>query len=282
MPAARNYAAYLTLAIMGWLLGLLAGGLVVFQTQVTPDKVAEKAVAALRERYPGATVAVRMTGRNGRPVLRGQFKTVNLVMSNFTAGDTLFPLAAVASVDEAGHVDQISADLQSFVWQDMPVARCQLQFEDVTFDWGRLKSEHDIVLQQTGAGQLRLTLDQTALAKVLEPRLAGIRAPRLRCRNGYLLLTGKYPLPVVGTLVPFSLRVTPQARSGGQIRLEDPHLRVVGLGVPGVLTNYLMGRLNPVFSLPDNGWCFRTFVQTIDTTPEGETVQARLVFRSPA
>ncbi len=80
---------------MGWLIAILAGGLLTFNAIVTPDKAADEATKALQQKFPGADVKVAIEGKRGKDVLNGRFRKVDIELSNLTLNE--LPIASSAS-----------------------------------------------------------------------------------------------------------------------------------------------------------------------------------------
>lgn len=80
---------------MGWLLAILAGGFLTFNAVVTPEKAADKATAALRQKFPGADVKVVIEGKRGKDVLNGRFRKIDIELANLTLDE--LPITSIAS-----------------------------------------------------------------------------------------------------------------------------------------------------------------------------------------
>ncbi len=72
---------------MGWLIAILAGGLLTFNAVVTPEKAADEATKALQQKFPGADVKVAIEGKRGKDVLNGRFRKVDIELSNLTLNE---------------------------------------------------------------------------------------------------------------------------------------------------------------------------------------------------
>ena len=85
---------------MGWILALLAGGLVTFNAVVTPDKAADAATKALQKKFPGAQVKVVIAGKRGQDVLNGRFKRVDVELADLTLDE--LPIASQSASAQSG------------------------------------------------------------------------------------------------------------------------------------------------------------------------------------
>ena len=84
---------------MGWLLAIVAGGLLTFNAVVTPDKAASEAKKALQKQFPNAQVQVKIEGKRGKDVLNGRFRKIDIELANLTL--TELPLAMSAPAPNA-------------------------------------------------------------------------------------------------------------------------------------------------------------------------------------
>ena len=69
---------------MGWLLAIVAGGLLTFNAVITPDRAASEAKKALQKQFPGAEVQVKIEGKRGKDVLNGRFRSIDIDLANLT------------------------------------------------------------------------------------------------------------------------------------------------------------------------------------------------------
>ena len=84
---------------MGWLIAILAGGLLTFNAVVTPDKAASEAEKALKKQFPNAQVQVNIEGKRGKDVLNGRFRRVDIELTNLSLSE--MPLGMGASAQTA-------------------------------------------------------------------------------------------------------------------------------------------------------------------------------------
>ena len=88
---------------MGWLLAIVAGGLLTFNAVVTPDRAASEAKKALQKQFPDAEIQVEIDGKRGKDVLNGRFRSIDIDLANLTL--TELPLSvsgALATTPVAG------------------------------------------------------------------------------------------------------------------------------------------------------------------------------------
>ncbi len=269
---------------MGWILALLAGGVLTFNAVVTPDKAADEATKALRKKFPGAVVKVVIDGKRGKDVLNGRFKRVDVELSDLTLDELPIAASAPASpnvsvtavapavampgsansavgaarpaVTEAvktpkiklGRAGEINISVKQFHWNKLPVERADFHFENVEYDFGALKSRSEFVLIRTGAARMHLELAPDALTPFIEKRVANVSNASVHIGDGTLSVQGQRTL--YGVAAPFEVKGAP-GFIGSQVILQQPSLRISGLPVPALMATPLLKSVNPLYSFAD-------------------------------
>lgn len=265
---------------MGWILAILAGGVLTFNAVVTPDKAADEAAKALRAKFPGAQVKVNIDGKRGKAVLNGRFKRVDVEMSDFQLDDALVaqmaaatpapltplyttpvPLPEHAAPTNAatsqpksapkikiGRTDEINIALSRFRWNDMPVERAEFYLKNTEYDWDALKSRAQFILLKTDDAKLHLELAPEALAPLVEKRVQNIKNARVSIVGEKLSVRGERQF--YGINAPFEVKGT-LGFVGPQVIMQAPTLLVSGLTVPAPLAAPLLKSINPLYSVAD-------------------------------
>ncbi len=83
---------------MGWLLAIVAGGLLTFNAVVTPDRAASEAKKALQKQFPGAQIEVKIEGKRGKDVLNGRFRSIDIELANLTLTELPLTVSSAAPV----------------------------------------------------------------------------------------------------------------------------------------------------------------------------------------
>src|SRR5437762_3013993 len=122
------------------IIGVLLGGVLLFNSVVTPGRAAKEAEKSLRKKFPGATVNVEIEGKRGRDALKGRFKTVRVELANARVDG--FPIQGKESDDttpekavKEGTIEHLELELRDFSFGDLPVKTATLSFDDVRYDF---------------------------------------------------------------------------------------------------------------------------------------------------
>ena len=254
---------------MGWILAVLAGGLLTFNAVVTPDRAAGEATKALKKKFPGADVEVKIEGRRGKDVLNGRFESIEIRLANLSLDE--LPLQSSAAVvgsaapnsgaprletvkttkikkPKLGRTDDLKISVRAFQWQKLPVERAEFNFENVEYDFGALKHDSQFKLVRTGHATMHLELAPDALTPFVARRVANVSRPALAVRGDQLVVTGAREF--YGIAAPFELRGKP-GFSGSQVILNETKLSVSGLPVPALVATPLLQSVNPLYSFSE-------------------------------
>lgn len=272
---------------MGWLLAILAGGFLTFNAVVTPGKAADKATAALRQKFPGADVKVVIEGKRGKDVLNGRFRKIDIELANLTLDElpiesiapsaSSAPIASVKSgvitrpvasaQENASGVKSDEAPIRVVTRKSKPpkLGRAtELNLAVRNLKWQNLPVERaDFAFSDVeydfGAlkNQSQFKLVSVGKASMhLELRPAALqpfivkRAENIS--NPTLTLTDgqitvKGARNFYGLSAPFELKGQP-GWSGSQVILTQPKLLVSGVAVPALVATPLLKSVNPLYS----------------------------------
>jgi hypothetical protein len=153
---------------MGYLLAALAGSLLFFNSQATPNKAAQVMETALRKQFPQAQVDVDITGKRGLNVVNGKFKTVRVQMSGFgSSGGAIIPIQAVRDPKKAGRIGQMSLQLRDFELNGLNIESADIAWSNVVYDFNSLKKDNKLQLAGAAPGTARITVSAASLQTLL-------------------------------------------------------------------------------------------------------------------
>lgn len=278
---------------MEYLLGLLAGGFLLFNSSVTPGKVADKAQTALHQLYPQAQVAVQVEGKRGRDVLRGRFKRVRVNMThvgniekpasqpaseNKPASD--FTLETVTQTKNEGRIGRLEVEMRDFQAQGVSIEAARLESDDLRFDWKAVKKGTGIRVVGAQRTWAWVRIDASGVARLVAARLSGTRDVRVTLDNGMAHISGRRAFLGMGE-VPFTL----DARVVGErnvLRLRDTQLKVAGATLPSLVADPLLSRLDPVYTLDPRGeWPVAISLRNVRVERDGLELEADLQWKTP-
>jgi hypothetical protein len=265
---------------MGYLLAALFGGLLLFNSQATPDRAARGMESALRRQYPGRQIDVEVKGKRGLNVVRGKFKSVRLTMTGGSAsGASLFPIAAVAKANKAGRIGRVAVQLRDFDLDGLRIESADLNWADVVYDWGALRKTSQMNFVSAGPANARILIPVASLQTLLLQRVKDIQNPKMSLQNGRVLVSGTRPAPIFETPLPFTLSARPEVRNQTEIWLSDVQATFAGSPLPPALLSGLTEKFNPVyrFSLSDK-WPFSMNITRLNAQNDKLEVLADLTF----
>lgn len=265
---------------MGYFLAALFGGLLLFNSQATPERAARGMESALRRQYPGRQIDVEVKGKRGLNVVRGKFKSVTLTMSGGSAtGANLFPIAAVPKAKKAGRIGRIAVQLRDFDLDGLRIESADLNWSDVVYDWGTLRKTSQMNFVSAGPATARVLIPASSLQTLLLQRVKDIQNPKMSLQNGRILVSGTRPAPIFGTPLPFTLSARPEVRNQTEIWLADVQATMSGSPLPPALVSGLTEKFNPVykFSFSDK-WPFSMNITRLNAQNDKLEVLADLTF----
>ncbi|HVF84779.1 MAG TPA: DUF2993 domain-containing protein [Abditibacteriaceae bacterium] len=265
---------------MGYLLAALFGGLLLFNSQATPERAARGMESALRRQYPGRQIDVEVKGKRGLDVVRGKFKSVRLTMTGGSAsGASLFPIAAVAKANKAGRIGRVAVQLRDFDLDGLRIESADLNWADVVYDWGALRKTSQMNFVSAGPANARILIPVASLQTLLLQRVKDIQNPKMSLQNGRILVSGTRPAPIFETPLPFTLSARPEVRNQTEIWLSDVQATFAGSPLPPALLSGLTEKFNPVyrFSLSDK-WPFSMNITRLNAQNDKLEVLADLTF----
>lgn len=287
---------------MGYFLAALFGGLLLFNSQATPERAARGMESALRRQYPGRQIDVEVKGKRGLNIVNGKFKSVRLQMSggstssapnanNASANNAgvnnasasgmsgLFPIAAVPKAKKAGRIGRVAVQLRDFDLDGLRIESADLNWTDVVYDWSALRKTSQLNFVSAGPANARVLIPVASLQTLLLQRIQDIQNPKMSLQNGRVLVSGTRPAPIFGTPLPFTMSARPEVRNRTEIWLSDVQATVSGAPLPPALLGGLTEKFNPVykFSLSDK-WPFSMNITRLNAQNDKLEVLADLTF----
>ena len=271
---------------MGWLIAILAGGLFTFNAVVTPDKAADKATQALREKFPGANVKVAIEGKRGKDVLNGRFRKIDIELTNLTLDELPLasnnaasnsPTSMVAVVREPNGAIQAGAprapDAPKYREVEIQASKApkiklghadDLNIVVRDFKWQNLvvaradfrfsDVEYDFGALKNQSQFKLVRVGKSSMHLELAPEaLTPLIAKRVENVTHANLILENGAVAVTGSRnfyglsAPFELKGRP-GFSGSQIILMQPKLLVSGVTVPALVATPLLKSVNPLYS----------------------------------
>lgn len=241
------------------IVGVLLGGVLLFNAVVTPGRAEKQAEKALRKKYPGATVNVEIEGKRGRDVLNGRFKNVRVELSNvkidgfpieskkIETSDPSNPDAPKVKVGTMGHLE---LQLRDMTFGDLPVKSASLSFDDVQYDFKALKKDSDVRLIAFSNGKIALTVEAPALVPTVSRRAPEILNPVVELSGGEIIVSGRREVLGLGANV--KVRGAVVAR-GKNLEVDNPRVEVAGLKITPLIANPLLKGVNPLYKFDEDG-----------------------------
>lgn len=264
------------------LIALLIGGFFAFNALATPRRVAKSAEKALRRQFPGATVAVQVTGKRGKDVVNGRFKDIRISLVNLSFDALPLQAAPPASLVEqrapkVGRVEHLELDLRDLRFGQLPIERLRVAFDDVRYDFGALKNHSQLRLLSFTNGRVLLGIRGQALRPLFALRAPEVRDPTVEIRDGEIILSGQRD--VLGTQTPVEVRGPVVAR-GQDIEIGPARVSVNNAALPPAIAAPILRGINPLFRFdPENKGPFRLQINSIQSQNGAIEVQGALTLR---
>ncbi len=263
----------------------IAAGLVVllllFFTQVTPDRVERELEKALREALTAKSVDVELEGSPGLPTLQGKFRkmTVKIDGLSFAGGELLeiLPIRFTDRAKKEGKVGEVLLLLSNANYEGLAISEFQAQAKAVRFDLKSSLRERRLVLVSAASGTMSGFIAASSIQRYLAEHASkyGVEDGRVRLRSGSVEFEGKWRVELAG--VPI-VHVPFEAVAELFPVKNEIHWRLVRATVAEILplpTGWLQERLkqlNPLirFDLAP----LQVQLQTVTVTPEGVGITA--------
>ena len=267
---------------MGLLLAVFLGGFFGFNAIATPERAGQMMEQALRKRYPNAEIKATVTGKSGKDVVRGRFKSVKLEMARLGAIDGVPLQTAATKAKSVGRVGHFEVALKDFTFDKTAVESASLTLDNVLYDLNALKEKNQINITGSDPGSARLAVTCKALDDLLAERFPQLGELHITMKEGVVRCDGKKMLPLVKIGIPFHMTARVEVRNTNELWIVDERIlfeKVPGFTLP---VGKLFELLNPVYVFDkEKKWPFEVRVTKMTADNDKIEVDAALKFRNP-
>ncbi len=186
--------------------------LLLFFTQVTPDRVERELEKALRQSLPAKSVDVELKGSPGFPTLQGKFKklTIKIDGLSFAGGELLemLPIRFTDKPKKEGRVGEVLLLLRDVNYEGLTISSLQAQAQTVSFDLKSSFQEKRLVLVSAASGTLSGFIAANSIQQFITNHATkyGVEDVMVRLRSGSVEVEGKWRVELAGVpivRVPF-------------------------------------------------------------------------------
>lgn len=181
--------------------------LLLFFTQVTPERVERELEKALRQSLAAKSVDVELKGSPGFPTLQGKFKkmTVKIEGLSFAGGELLgmLPIRFVDKAKKEGRVGEVLLLLSDANYEGLAISEIQAQAKTVRFDLKSSLKEKRLVLVSAASGTLSGFIAASSIQRYLteHARKYGVEEVKVWLRNGSVDFEGRWRVELAGVPV---------------------------------------------------------------------------------
>lgn len=241
------------------IVGILLGGVLLFNAVVTPGRAAKEAEKSLRKKFPGATVNVDIEGKRGKDVLNGKFKSVRIELSNARVDG--FPIQTGQAGTKIGTIGHLELELHDLTFGDLPVKTATLSFDDVQYDFKALKKDSNIRLIAFSNGKIALGVEASALTPTFAKRAPEILNPHIEVQMGEMILSGRRDVLGIGTSVEVRGAIVARDKS---LELDGARVAVGKLNLLPLIAAPIIKGINPLYEFDtDNSWPLNLKIERI-------------------
>ncbi len=186
--------------------------LLLFFTQVTPDRVERELEKAMRQSLSARSIDVELEGSPGFPTLQGKFRkmTVKIEGLSFSGGELLemLPIRFTDKPSKEGKVGEVLLLLRDANYEGLAISELQAQAKTVRFDMKSSLRERRLVLVSAASGSLSGFITASSIQRYLTDHATkyGIKDARVWLRSGVVEFEGKWRVELAGVpivYVPF-------------------------------------------------------------------------------
>lgn len=187
--------------------------LLLFFTQVTPDKVERELEKVLNQSLPAKRVDVELKGSPGFPTLEGKFKklTVQIEGLSFVGGQLLeiLPIKFTDKPEKEGKVKEVELILQDTLYEGLLISELKAYAQTVRFDLKGSLRERRLVLVSAASGNLSGFIPANSLGKYLSEYAEryGFEGTKVQLKHKFVEIEGHWKLTLGGiniAKIPFS------------------------------------------------------------------------------
>ncbi|MCS7185790.1 MAG: DUF2993 domain-containing protein [Armatimonadetes bacterium] len=256
--------------------------LLLFFTQVTPDRVERELEKAMRQSLTAKSIDVELEGSPGFPTLKGKFKkmTVKIEGLSFAGGELLemLPIRFVDKPKKEGRVGEVVLMLNDANYEGLTISELQAQAKTVRFDLESSLKERRLVLVSAASGTLSGFIAANSIQRYLaeHAKKYEVEDVKVRLRVGSVEFEGRWRVELAGVPV---LRVPFEAVAELFPTNNEIHWKLVQATVAEIVplpAGWLQERfkqLNPLirFDLAP----LQVQLQTVSVTPKGLHLTAK-------
>jgi hypothetical protein len=256
--------------------------LLLFFTQVTPERVERELEKVMRQALPAKTVDVELEGSPGFPTLQGKFRklTVQIEGLSFSGGQLLelLPVRFTDKPEKEGKVGEVHLLLRDADYEGLKISELKAHAKTVRFDMKGSLKEKRLVLVSASSGTLSGFISASSIQGYLSEYATknGVESPQVRLRHGSVEVEGRWRVELAGVpllRIPFNAIAELFPANGNEIHWRLKHATVAEI-VP-LPTGWLQERfqnLNPLvrFDLAP----LQVQIKTVTVTPKGVYLEA--------
>lgn len=263
----------------------LAVLVLLFFTQVTPEKVERKLERAMRQSLTAKRVDVELEGSPGFPTLQGKFKklTVKVDGLSFKGGELIeiLPIRFTDKPEKEGKVGEVQLLLRDTIYEGLAVSELNAHAQTVRFDLKGSLREKRLVLVSAASGVIFGFIEANSIQKYLAEHAGkyGVESLQARLRHGFVEVDGRWRIELAGVNVakiPFSA-VTELVPFGNEVHFRLREARVAELiPLPAGWLQERFQSLNPLIRFDLSPLQVR--LKTVKVLPEGLSISADFSF----
>ncbi|MCS7264519.1 MAG: DUF2993 domain-containing protein [Armatimonadetes bacterium] len=231
---------------------LAIGGLIlilIFFTQVTPEKVERELEKALRKSLTAKSVDVELEGSPGFPTLQGKFKSLTIRVDglSFSGGQLLemLPIRFTDKPEKEGRVGKVVLSLHESIYEGLTISELEAHAYDVRFDLKGSVKEKRLVLLSATSGTLSGFISSNSTQKYLANQAIkhGIESLKVQLKHETVEIEGMWKVELAGAniaKIPFNA-IAELFPTGNEIRWRLKEARIAEL-IP-LPSGWVQGRL---------------------------------------
>lgn len=187
--------------------------LLLFFTQVTPERIEQEIEKAMKQSLNAKSVDVELEGSPGFPTLKGKFKklTVSIEGLNFAGGQLLdiLPIGFTDKPQKEGKVNEVSMNLYKSNYEGLEISEIQAHAQKVRFDLKGSLKEKRLVLVSAASGILSGFIAANSIQKYLADHASkhGFESFQTHLRHESVEIEGLWKVKLAGVnivQIPFN------------------------------------------------------------------------------
>lgn len=257
--------------------------LLLFFTQVTPERVERELEKVMRQSLPAKVVDVELEGSPGFQTMQGKFRklTVKVEGLSFAGGQLLemLPVRFTEKPEKEGKVGEVHLLLRDAVYEGLTISELNAHAQTVRFDLKGSLKEKRLVLVSAASGTLSGFIAASSIQHYLADYASqhGVEGVKVRLRHGDVEIEGRWRVELAGVpllRVPFIAIAQLFPANGNEVHWKLVQAKVAEI-VP-LPTGWLQERFqkfNPLIRFDLSP--LQIQLQTVNVSPEGVWVEAK-------